>query len=125
MSKEEAPALTAHQRQINTAITFCEDRKWFILSSALRHCWGNGFLDVFRKYFKDNAELFRGRMLRLSSLISVQKLWLSACLSFSPAIHVLPTMSFVNMCTRNDIWHGPERAYARAARMLHRISQAI
>jgi hypothetical protein len=60
MSKEESPALTGHQRQINTAITFCEDRKWYILSSALRHCWGNGFLDVFRKYFKDNAGLFRG-----------------------------------------------------------------
>jgi hypothetical protein len=60
MPKEEAPALTAHQQQINTAINFCEDRKWDILASALRHCWGNGFLDVFRKYFKDHAALFRG-----------------------------------------------------------------
>jgi hypothetical protein len=60
MPKEEAPSLTAHQRQINNAILFCEDRKWTILAAALRHCWGNGFLDVFRKYFKDNAGLFRG-----------------------------------------------------------------
>ena len=27
---------------------------------ALRHCWGNGFLDVFRAYFREHAELFRG-----------------------------------------------------------------
>jgi hypothetical protein len=60
MSKEESPALTAHQKQINCAINFCEDRKWYILAAALRHCWGNGFLDVFRKYFKDHAALFRG-----------------------------------------------------------------
>eukprot|EP00614_Pseudopedinella_elastica_P017793 CAMPEP_0172647040 /NCGR_PEP_ID=MMETSP1068-20121228/240549_1 /TAXON_ID=35684 /ORGANISM="Pseudopedinella elastica, Strain CCMP716" /LENGTH=196 /DNA_ID=CAMNT_0013461313 /DNA_START=58 /DNA_END=648 /DNA_ORIENTATION=- len=60
MPKEEAPALTAHQRQINTAISFCEGRNWTILAVALRHCWGNGFLDVFRAYFKDHAALFTG-----------------------------------------------------------------
>lgn len=39
MPKEEAPppALNAHQRQINIAITFCEDHKWFILA-AVSYC---------------------------------------------------------------------------------------
>lgn len=60
MPKAEAPTLSAHQREINNAILFCEERKWLILAAALRHCWGNGFLDIFRAYFRNHAELFRG-----------------------------------------------------------------
>ena len=34
MSKEGAPALSAHQRQINGAITFCEGKNWHILAAV-------------------------------------------------------------------------------------------
>jgi hypothetical protein len=34
MPKEEAPALTAHQRQINAAIVFCEGKNWNILAAV-------------------------------------------------------------------------------------------
>lgn len=60
MPSEEKAQLSPHQQQIATAITFCEDRRWNILAAALRHCWGNGFLDTFRAYFKQHAGLFRG-----------------------------------------------------------------
>lgn len=60
MSKEESPSLSPHQRQINNAISFCEDHHWDILAQALKYCWGNGFLDTFRKYFRDHAHLFVG-----------------------------------------------------------------
>lgn len=33
-SEAPAPALNAHQRQINTAITFCEDNRWTILAAV-------------------------------------------------------------------------------------------
>lgn len=59
MSKREAP-VSAHQRQINKAVDFCEDHNWPILAKALDHCWTNGFLDIFRKYFRDHAQVFRG-----------------------------------------------------------------
>jgi len=62
MSKEEPSEeyLTPHQRAIRKAIRFCDDHDWPILAKALEHCWGNGFLDIFRKYFSDHAEIFRG-----------------------------------------------------------------
>ena len=34
MSKEGAPALTAHQRQINNAIVFCEGKNWRSLAAV-------------------------------------------------------------------------------------------
>mmetsp|Transcript_30295 Transcript_30295/g.102181 ORF Transcript_30295/g.102181 Transcript_30295/m.102181 type:complete len:184 (+) Transcript_30295:93-644(+) len=31
-----------------------------LIQSAISYCWSNGFLDVFRQYFKDNAKPFIG-----------------------------------------------------------------
>lgn len=31
-----------------------------IVQRAIQYCWSNGFLDVFRKYFRDNAKPFIG-----------------------------------------------------------------
>lgn len=29
-----------------------------LLAKAIKHCWGNGFLDVFRAYFRKHAHKF-------------------------------------------------------------------
>jgi hypothetical protein len=32
--------------------------KYSIVSEAARHCWGKNFMDVFKNFFRDNADIF-------------------------------------------------------------------